>query len=245
MENLEELTKSATSPTNFLKHVFNFNNQSKNEMMNIIQYSIIAIIPVVILNKLMQRYVPEADEDKGNLELIIEILGQVIIIFIGILIIHRIITYIPTYSGSSYVDFSVTNIVLSVLIIILSLQTKLGDKVSILVDRFFNLWDGNKQVRQQKQNNDNNTQNIRINQPISQNQITMSLALKPNSHGSGTTSINDLPQQGPNFDAMYRQDTNPLVNAATPGGMENFSQFNDILPANEGGAFASPFGSNW
>ena len=69
---------------------------------------------------------PEADDEKGNFEILAEIVGQVVIMFMGILLIHRIITFIPTYSGEKYGDFAITNIILAVLVIILSLQTKLG-----------------------------------------------------------------------------------------------------------------------
>ena len=41
----------------FFKHVFNFDDDSKSEILNIIQYSIIALIPIIILNKSMSNYV--------------------------------------------------------------------------------------------------------------------------------------------------------------------------------------------
>ena len=119
----------------FFKHVFNFDDDSKSEILNIIQYAIIAIIPIVALNKLSQRYVPEANEEKSSLEILAEVIIQVLVIFLGILVVNRIITYIPTYSAVKYPEFSVIYIILAVLMITLSLQTKLGEKVSLLVDR--------------------------------------------------------------------------------------------------------------
>ena len=163
MESLDELSKTVNGKASFFNHVFNFNDDSKEEMLNIIQYAIIALIPVVIMNKSMQRFVPEADDEKSSIEVLVEVMGQVIILFIGILIIHRIITYIPTYSGVKYGDFCVTNIVLAVLVIILSLQTKLGEKVSILVDRLIELWEGPKDVKKKKNN-------VKVSQPIAQGQ---------------------------------------------------------------------------
>ena len=138
MESLDDGSKSKS----FIKHVLNFDDDSKSEMLNIIQYALIAIIPIIILNKSMQKFVPEAEEQKSSLELTAEIIIQVIVIFIGLFFIHRIITYIPTYSGLNYPDFSVNYIVLSVLMITMSLQTKLGEKVSILVERLNDLWEG-------------------------------------------------------------------------------------------------------
>jgi hypothetical protein len=233
MESLDELSKSTSGKQGFFKHVFNFDEDSKAEMLNIIQYAVLALIPVVILNKLMQRFVPEADDEKGSIEITAEVLAQLIVMFLVILLIHRIITFIPTYSGEKYTGFSVTNIILAMLVIILSLQTKLGEKVSILVDRIIDLWEGPKDTKKGKKGN------VKVSQPISQNQMAMSQSL----NSMGSTSISSLPpvqsQQTPNYDQMYQQDSTPLVNAATPG-MEGF----DPQPANGGGigAFGSAFG---
>jgi hypothetical protein len=237
MESLDELAKTSNGKPGFFKHVFNFNSDSKSEMLNIIQYAILGLIPVIILNKAMQRFVPEAEEDKGNIEIVAEVLAQVIVMFLGILIIHRIITFIPTYSGEKYADFSVTNIILAVLIIILSLQTKLGEKVSILVDRLVELWEGPKDTKNNKNKKKNN---VKVSQPISQNQTAMNQSL----NSMGSTSINSLPtgqaQQMPDYNQMYQQDSTPLVGAASPG-MESFGP----MAANEatGGAFGSSV--NW
>lgn len=223
MESLDELSKTSNGKSSFVKHVFNFDEQSKAEMLNIIQYAVLALIPVVIINKLMHRYVPEADDGKGSIEITAEILAQVFAMFLVILIIHRIITFVPTYSGEKYVDFSVTNIILAMLVIILSLQTKLGEKVSILSDRLIDLWDGPKDTNKGKGY-------VKISQPISQNQTVMNQAL-------GSTSISSLPndqqtqiQQLPDYNKMYQQDSTPLVGAATPG-IENM----EPMAANSGG----------
>ena len=123
METLDEITKSV-KPSGFVNHVFNFNDESKEEMMNIVQYAVLAILPVIILNKATQRLIPEADDEKGTPEIAIEVVLQTVSMFLGILIIHRIITYIPTHSGVKYSPLSVTSNILAVLVIILSLQTK-------------------------------------------------------------------------------------------------------------------------
>ena len=195
------------------------------------------IFSIIIFNKLMQRFVPEADDEKGSVEITAEILAQVIAMFLVMLIIHRIITFAPTYSGAKYGDFSVNNVILGMLIIILSLQTKLGEKVSILVDRAIELWEGKKDTKNAKKGQGN----VRVSQPISQNQVAMNQSI----NSMGSTSITSLPisqptmnQQMPNYDKMYQQDNTPLVGAATPG-IESM----EPMAANAGGAFASPFDS--
>jgi hypothetical protein len=182
METLDEITKSV-KPSGFVNHVFNFNDESKEEMMNIVQYAVLAIIPVIILNKATQRLIPEADDEKGTPEIAIEVVLQTVSMFLGILIIHRIITYIPTHSGVKYSPLSVTSNILAVLVIILSLQTKLGEKVSILVDRAVDAWEGDEKSKLKKR-----PANVKVSQPILQNQqISQSLG------SSGSTPISQLP----------------------------------------------------
>lgn len=218
MESLDELSKTGGRPS-FVKHVFNFDEEAKCEMMNIVQYAVLAIIPVVILNKLMQRFVPEADDDKSSMELTMEVLVQVVFMFIMILFIHRLITYVPTYSGDKYVGFSVTNIILAMLVILLSLQTKLGEKVSILVDRVVELWEGTSNKK------DKGKGKVKVSQPIAQQQ--------PMQNMQQTTSISSL--QPP----MYQDNT------ASPMSTEGFIDHGP-QPANMGGsAFGSAFGGGW
>lgn len=235
MDSLDEITKNGKG--SFFKHVFNFNDDSKAEMMNIVQYAIIALVPVIALNKAMQRLVPEADDEKGSIEITAEIISQVVVLFLGILIIHRIITYVPTYSGEMYAEFSVTNMVLAFLVIILSLQTKLGEKVSIIVDRLVDLWEGTGGDKQSK-GKGNGKGNVKVSQPISQT----TMILPPQ---AGSTSISSLPppqaqtqtqtQPQQDYNQMYQQDSTPLVGA---------NDITEPMAANSGGGggFPSAFG---
>jgi hypothetical protein len=236
------------SEKNFFKYVFNFDDASKSDMLNIIQYTLIAIIPVVSLNKAMQKYVPESDDRKGSLELLAEIIIQVIGMFIGLLIIHRIITFVPTYSGINYPDFNIIFIILAVLMITLSLQTKLGEKVSVLTDRLVELWDGKPSGKKGGKNNNNSNNSVKVSQPISgQNNYMMPNAnansnSNMNSGYSDGTSINSLPtetQQLPDYNNMVRNDNNPLQNAATPGMAESF------VPMAASEFLGGGFGSSW
>lgn len=242
------MDNSDEAKTSFFKHVFNFEDDGKSEMLNIMQYALIAILPVIILNKLMAKYVPEADDQKSSLEVIAEIIIQVIVIFIGLLIIHRSITYIPTYSSVSYPQFSIIYIILAILMITMSLQTKLGEKVNILVERLSELWEGKTTNTNKK--GKNGKVNVKVSQPISgQNMITSQIsnqsAMNQSLYTDGT-SINSLPtgaptQQLPNYNNMYQQDTTPLVGAATPGVSQTTESF-EPMAANAalgGGAFGS------
>jgi hypothetical protein len=234
---------SSDDSKGFLKHVFNFDDDSKYDILNIIQYALIALIPVIILNKSMSNYVPEADDKKSSVELSAEIIIQIIVMFIGLLIIHRVITFVPTYSGVKYPDFNIVFIILAVLMITLSLQTKLGEKVSILFDRLMDLWNGTDSSKKKGK-----TGNVKVTQPIAgQQQMITGQVMMPQSQPTYTdgTSINSLPtsssstQQLPNYDNMYKEQNTPLVNAASPGGMEGFQEPMAANAVLGGGAFGS------
>jgi len=141
MDNIIHEAKSINQNT-FINHVFNTSDEGKAEVLNVIQYSLTAILPVVLLNKTIQKFIPEADIEKSSLELLAEIFIQTVVMFIGVVLIHRVITYFPTYSGYKYEAFNLTTVILAFLVIVLSLQTKLGIKVNILVDRALELWNG-------------------------------------------------------------------------------------------------------
>ncbi len=244
MESLDEMTKTSSAKEGFFKHVFNMDEASKHDLANITQYSILAIIPIIIINKLMQYYIPETDDSKGSIELSIEVVIQVLFIFIGLLFIHRLITYVPTYSGTAYADLHITNIVLAVLIIILSLQTKLGDKVNVLVDRLMDYMDsGKKSDKKQKKKNSKNQSNENIQQQQQQQQSS--------DNGTPIAQLPSVPppqslaqQSNTDFNSMFQQQPTPMVNAASPADQNGYENFGPMA-ANEalcGGGFGS---SNW
>lgn len=140
MELLQETTEF--SKKSFIGHVFSTSEESKAELLNVVQYAGLGIIPIVGLNKLISRFIPEADPDKSNIELLIEIILQMVLLFCGVILIHRIITFVPTYSGFKYEGLCLTNSILLFLVIVLSIESKLSMKMNILVDRVYDLWHG-------------------------------------------------------------------------------------------------------
>ena len=244
------MDNSDNSNKNFFKHVFNFDNDAKSEILNILQYSLIAIIPVVILSKTIGKYVPEAEDKKGSLEISAEIILQVVVTFMGLLIIHRIITFIPTYSGEKYPDFHIIYIILAILLITMSLQTKIGEKVTILVERILELWNGKSDKSKNKKNNTKVSNQLQAPMP---GQITGQAMLNPQSSFSDGTAINSLPtnevkygnsntiqpEKLPDYNTMFRKDNNPLIDAASP--QESFGP----VAASEFLGGGSSLGSAW
>ena len=236
------MDSSDSTKDSFMKHVFYFDQQSKSDILNLLQYTLLGIIPIIILNKLIAQYVPEADEKKGTLEISAEVVIQILVMIFGIFFINRLITYVPTYSGEDYESINLGSGILVFLMIIISFQSRLGEKVNILMDRLYQLWDGSV--------NQATPKDVKVKQPLSgqvpvtiSSQAQNSVSLTPQ-YNDGT-SINSLPNQGPrqqlpDYNQMYQQDNTPLVNAQTPG-VEGFG--GDLMAANE--ALGGSFGSSW
>lgn len=135
MDASSEISIKSPKEDGFVDHVFRFDKDTKSTLLNIGQYAALAVIPVVAMNKTMQRFVPDADDDKGTFEIVVEILVQILVIFWGMFFTHRLITFVPTHSDTPYPRMDVTSVILATLVIVLSLQSKLGNKMGILSDR--------------------------------------------------------------------------------------------------------------
>jgi hypothetical protein len=121
---------------NFFSHVFDFTDDSRNEMMNIGQYAVLATILVALLNKLFEVYMPEPEKDKAAPALAVETVLQVVLTFVGLVFIHRVIECIPTFSGKKYGTYNMIPVILPVLVVMLSLNSGVGRKVAMLFDKF-------------------------------------------------------------------------------------------------------------
>lgn len=239
MDRIEKNT-SNTDKEGFVKSVFPFDEAQKSSILNILQYSILAIIPIIALLKLIKHYAPEVDDDKGSLVVLIEIVGQVFVTFIALYFIHRIIEYIPTYSGVIYGDINLITIILPTIFIIFTMQTKLGEKVQLLIDRLMDIYDGHTNSKKNTKQQPNQNQ-VRVTQPISH--VPTSIVPPPEIQSQMTnmksqTNEYAIPQT-PDFNNMYAGPETPLVGAATPGigMMQEPMAANDVL----GGSFGSSF----
>ena len=141
MDILHDL-KEGGGKKSLFSHIFSTTDEHNAEVLNGLQYTALGLLPIIALNKLIQRFVPEADIDKSTLELLLEVFAQLSVMIAGVILIHRAITFAPTYSGFKYETLAITNVILPFLIIILSMQTKVGIKVNIVFDRVSELWNG-------------------------------------------------------------------------------------------------------
>lgn len=199
----------------FFAFVFDFNEENKSIMLNMVQYTLLAIIPIIIILRLTRNYTPEVDPTKGSLEIIIEVFGQLIFIILSIWFINRMIEYIPTWSTKPYVEFNHINFIISFVFILLTLQTKLGDKVRLLTDRAEETWNG-------KKSEDN--KNVKVKQPLahqpSQADILMQGSPPPQPiMTNNKAQTHEAPMQGMNMDIM---NNDPMAANESMGGFSSW-----------------------
>jgi hypothetical protein len=124
----------------FIQHVFNFDEEHRGEMLNILQYTFLSIIPLIVIIKLIEKIIPDVDSQKSSIEITGEILAEITIFFMGFYFTNKTILYIKPYSEIEYPTIVLQS--LSFMFIILSMNTKISNKVNILLDRLSTAWNG-------------------------------------------------------------------------------------------------------
>ena len=230
MENIKDnlLNEAPTEKEGFLSFVFKFDKDVQCELLNISQYVLLSVIPIIIVLRLIRNFVPEDDPEKNNLEIVFEIIGQLLFIFGAIYLIHRVIVYIPTYSKSPYGEMNIFNVILVFLFILFTMQSKLGAKTNILVERFNDLLDGKTTVKSSKAKvkvsqplaknnqipNNPNVQQVPVHQPSQADnyQVNPVGPGVPNQAMQHALNIDPTPD----FNQMYANTANPLPDANVP-----------------------------
>ena len=236
---------SKLSPAGFFNFVFNFDSDNKAVLLNMFQYMIIALIPVVVILKLIKEYIPEDDDKKDTLELLLEIVLQLGVLFVAIYFIDKIIRYFPTYSGVPYTKFNEVSFIIPNLILLITMQTKLGAKINIIYNRLMDMWNGkNPHV------GTSNHGNVKVSQPI----VTPGVHQVSRADALDNTLIappaNQLPAQ--NNISMIDSLPNMMNNGGGGNGLSNFqsqaiqnSFMESMEPMAANGALGGGFGSSF
>lgn len=238
MADTSEIITTTSTKTGFFGHVFNFDDATKTMLLNLFQYVGLAIIPVIVLNKTIQKYFPPEDHKKPSLEIGAEVLGQLVILILGIILIHRIITFVPTYSKKEYPTINLFCVLVVFLIILFSLQTKIGKKVNILVERvydYFGTGVEKKPIDEEQQENRPLSQDTpkmpmdRAVSPIGQPAVAPQPRHQPsrsdeyaNSMGKPSMNVRQEPERQPNFNNMFSNNVEPFVGGASSLGGSAF-----------------------
>ena len=245
MEDVE--TTNKVGKNGFINHVFNFDNDTKTEVLNVGQYLLLAIIPMGFYNYMVDSVIPEVDESKSNLEILAEVVGQLSLVLVGLLFIHRLITYVPTYSGRAMGDMNLFSVILLLLVLSYESHTKVGEKTKILLNRLRDIWEGKKADDKDKKKKDASV--VKVTQPISRAGMPThqpSRADYLQSHNMMTSPTQMLPAQNPISQQIPQTDSgasNNIYNSGGYGGLQDANipgQTMEPMAANAGfGAFSS------
>ena len=195
---------------NFFTHVFDFDDDSRHEMLNIAQYGVIATVLVALLNKLFELYMPEPEKDKAAPALALETVLQIVLTFVGLVFIHRIIEFVPTFSGKKYGTYNMIPVILPVLVVMLSLNSGVGRKVAMLFDKFTT---GKPPAKQQQQ--------AAVSAPMSQFNQLLPQGMNTSNPMKAQSAIPG-PQGDPDYSGMFGSSGEFEPVAANMGGVSLF-----------------------
>jgi hypothetical protein len=236
MDKISDSVKSVQNEsTGFLSYVFNFDMENKYRIMNMLQYTLLTIIPVLLILRGIKHIIPEDDESKGSIEILAESVGQILLIMLAIWFTNKIIYYIPTYSGEEYPKFNEISFIIPFILILATMQTKLGAKFNILVDRFMNMLFGRKEEPQGQKHQGQNV--VRVSQPLAGQPIhqpSQADYLDRNQLLPSNPMLSSMPTKFPAQQLQQPQPPAQDMNAA-------YQQYSEPMAANEGGGW----GSSW
>ena len=121
----------------FFSYMFSMTDGEKIDVVNTLQYLILAIIPVLLVIKLMNNYIPPFDNKKSTVELAVELVVQLSVLLALFFFIHKLILFVPTYSKQAYPNIQFLTVVLPLLFILFNLDKNFGEKAQLMMDRIF------------------------------------------------------------------------------------------------------------
>lgn len=231
----------------FIKHVTRFDSETKSELLNLIQYILLITLPVFFLNKTVQNMMPKYDERNGNIELLGEVLLSSVCLLLGIYIAHRVIIYLPTFSGNSLAELNFMNVAL--LIGFCMMYSENGKKINRVYERLMDSWNGKEGIENiEKDESKKDGSTVKVSQPLSGNMSMQAPMPTHQVHQSSRADLigregimngggrSNVVQQAHNSPAQQiGQQQQVPGNSMGGGGM-----MNEPMAANEGfGAFSS------
>jgi hypothetical protein len=135
MSDTEDTFTGGGKSDSFVSYLTTITPVEKNELLNVFQYTLLAIIPLVLFLKFMKEYIPPENPTKSTIEITTEVVIQLFLIFVVFWIIHKVILYIPTYSNTPYEKLNMVQLVLPVLFLLFCMKSSISEKLSILLER--------------------------------------------------------------------------------------------------------------
>jgi len=121
--------------SSFFDYITTITSRDKSQILNLLQYGGLTIIPILIILKCMKLYVPVQDPFKSSTEILLEVVLQLLVIIVAFFFIHKLVIYVPTYSNVEYDNISLLSGILPLFFLMLTLDTKISEKLTILFDR--------------------------------------------------------------------------------------------------------------
>ena len=199
-EFLQEKNMIGGNNESFFSYMFSLSQKDKMEIMNIVQYIGLAFVPIIILVYWMKLYLPSFDPYKGNIEILVEVLIQLVVLIVFFWFIHRFIMFIPTYSKENYSTMNVFHFIIPFLFVLFTLETNVSKKVNLLLKRVM-IYLGLEKEHMQ----DVNTEEEEIYTPPS---IQLPCPGPMNNPYPQNTK-----EEAKNYNNMYEKTTNKLVGA--------------------------------
>jgi len=212
----------------FFSYVFHMNDTIKHQLTNLWQFITLAFIFLVILLQLLNNYYPIIDETKSSIEILLLLLFYLYIFFFSVYYIARVICYIPTISGEDYHFFEnpiyLLPLTLSIISSTICYNSNFKEGIFLLVDRMTEAWNGGDKKKKKKKTQEQPSQENNTNTP----QIMISQPIAPLYTGN-TTPIHQLPppQEGyQNQNYSQNQEYQQMVPMAANEGIGSaFSSF--------------------
>ena len=115
------------STMKFTEHLF---DGSGNKIMNSIQYTAMSIVPLLLVNSVLETQLPAFSQRTPPLSMVIETAVHMMILLIVLYFVDRVVRYFPSMSGDKYGEVSFETIgLLLVLLVVNSHNSHLGKKV--------------------------------------------------------------------------------------------------------------------
>lgn len=202
MESINDISISNSKNVSFFEYLTSFEDEQKYELMNMFQYALLLILPVMLLNKGIGEMFTSTTEDKTSVEISLELLAELFVLLFGIFMIHRIVCYVPTYSEKPYTPFSLIGFVFTFIVILFSFDTNLRAKFDVLFQNVYQFVSGKvvqqptkEQTETRTSTSTPTTQSTQVQTPpVYVNQQAVQ-HIPPNSNTSVSSSANNYQQQ--------------------------------------------------
>tara|TARA_B110000046_G_scaffold137092_1_gene143336 strand:+ start:12115 stop:12843 length:729 start_codon:yes stop_codon:yes gene_type:complete len=241
---MDSITDSVnTSTSGFVSRVANVSTLTKNKVMNATQFIAFGALPIASIDMLSKHLFSNSNpEEKGSVELFIEIVIQLIYTILLVTVVSKIIYEIPTYSGMEIAPLNYINLSLGYLIGAFSgNHCNITDKYLVIAGRLNESWSGKKNIYNKNKQNDN----VSVSKPISG--ILRQAPVHQNSRADVGNTMdqamsppivpNGSPAPPPEFhNNKYNQNTQP-ENSIT--GNDDLSSQEPIAANSGGGGFSS------